>query len=138
MAFEFQDLSNFLSGLYDENLKPNGWEKISLKEKLTTTAHLVKDYEIRGILPKTGYEFPLGVQIELTYKCNLKCIHCYNNSGKPPYNKEMELSDWERISREIVTGGCLAVTFSGGEPLCAKEKLYRMIDIFSNHGVSIF
>ena len=28
------------------------------------------------------YDYPIGLQIELTGRCNLKCHHCYNSSGE--------------------------------------------------------
>jgi len=34
-----------------------------------------------GITPPY-FSAPLGVQLEITSKCNLTCVHCYNYSGK--------------------------------------------------------
>lgn len=32
-------------------------------------------------MKKIKYDNPIGAQIELTGRCNLKCHHCYNSSG---------------------------------------------------------
>lgn len=58
---------------------------------------------------------PEGVTFELTYGCNLKCVHCYNPTHRAlPY----ELTTFEicEILNQIADLGVLTVTFTGGEP----------------------
>ncbi len=45
----------------------------------------------KKLFPK-NYEYPTSVQFELTYKCNHKCIHCYNRSSKDNRSKK-EISE---------------------------------------------
>jgi len=84
--------------------------------------------------------YPLKGQIELTYHCNLNCIHCY---CKGLEDKEAELNtlQWKRILDEIQKQGCLHLVFTGGEPLMREDflELYAyakkrcfIITIFTN------
>ncbi|MDP8002607.1 MAG: radical SAM protein, partial [Caldisphaera sp.] len=57
----------------------------------------------------------------ITYKCNLNCLHCYidasSKSNKDELNKERLLE----IGDEIIKLGIPLVIFTGGEPLYRKE-----------------
>jgi radical SAM protein with 4Fe4S-binding SPASM domain len=76
-------------------------------------------------LQQTAYErcIPLTVTLELTLRCNLKCVHCYNFDRELPYapdrNRGEELADHEvhRILDEVRAEGCLFLAFTGGEAL---------------------
>lgn len=65
----------------------------------------------RGRVPAAG-------SIDLTHRCNLRCIHCYvgdarGNAG----GGELGTDQWRRIIDEITDAGCLFLLISGGEPL---------------------
>jgi radical SAM protein with 4Fe4S-binding SPASM domain len=73
-----------------------------------------------------GQRIPLSGVIELTRRCPLRCVHCYNNL--PPENskaKSQELSFEEhcRILDEITEAGCFWLLFTGGEILLRKDFL---------------
>ncbi|MBU0605106.1 MAG: radical SAM protein [Candidatus Omnitrophica bacterium] len=63
----------------------------------------------------TEERIPTDGTIELTYRCNLKCAHCYccHDQAKP----EMEYRLICRILDEVENAGCLWLLFTGGEPL---------------------
>jgi len=84
--------------------------------------------------------YPLRCQSELTYRCNLNCIHCYCN-GLEDKKKELNTAQWKRILNEIRQAGCLYLLFTGGEPLIREDflELYSyskkkgfIITIFTN------
>jgi MoaA/NifB/PqqE/SkfB family radical SAM enzyme len=53
--------------------------------------------------------------VELTYRCNLDCVFCYNDlrlRGNP-----MTLDDYELFFRDLASLSCLHLTLTGGEPL---------------------
>lgn len=54
-------------------------------------------------------------KIEVTYRCNLNCIHC-SSDARPSNLLEMSRADCFRILREAATMGANDVAFSGGEP----------------------
>jgi len=65
----------------------------------------------------TGYKFfPQSVVWEITFACNMRCIHCGTSAGR---RRPDELSTEEAISLidELANLGCQTLTLSGGEPL---------------------
>jgi radical SAM protein with 4Fe4S-binding SPASM domain len=58
---------------------------------------------------------PLSGSMEITWRCNLRCVHCYMR----PYRAEPELTtaDIRRILDELAGAGCLRLLITGGEPL---------------------
>ena len=58
---------------------------------------------------------PEGVTFELTYGCNLRCVHCYNPTHRAlPH--ELTTSETYALLSQIADFGVLNVTFTGGEP----------------------
>ena len=58
---------------------------------------------------------PDGVTFELTYGCNLRCVHCYNPTHRAlPH--ELTTSEICGLLNQIADLGVLTVTFTGGEP----------------------
>ena len=53
--------------------------------------------------------------VELTYRCNLDCVFCYNDLGLR--GDPMSLEDYERFFQDLASLSCLHLTLSGGEPL---------------------
>jgi len=58
---------------------------------------------------------PYLVTFELTYRCNLKCTHCYLTPNDP-HEEEMPVELWIRAIRELTDLGAFYVTITGGEP----------------------
>lgn len=67
-----------------------------------------------------------SASIDLTYKCNFRCKHCYNTSGEH-MNKPPELTDKEvlRIAEELVETNVESVCLCGGEALLRKDLLFE-------------
>lgn len=79
------------------------------------------------------YNMPVSIQFELTSRCNLKCLHCYNRSGTN--NDRVSPKDWINLCNKLVeNGGIFQATLSGGEPLLLKDDLWRIMDILHNDG----
>lgn len=65
----------------------------------------------------------LSVLVELTYRCNLDCFFCYNDTklvGQP-----LSLEQYVRFFDELADHGVLNLTLSGGEPL-AHPDFFRL------------
>lgn len=59
----------------------------------------------------------LSITLELTYRCNEHCVHCYlDDPSEKNQEKELLLGDWKRVIDECAALGCLSVLVTGGEP----------------------
>lgn len=56
---------------------------------------------------------PVEGMIELTYGCNLHCVHCYNPTHKA--KGELDTQAYRRLIDQLAEAGCLHLTFTGGE-----------------------
>lgn len=82
---------------------------------------------------------PLSGSMEITFKCNLRCVHCYipDYSGR----NEMTTAEIRRILSEAAEEGCLWMLLTGGEVLCRGDfpeiylhakRLGFLLTVFSN------
>ena len=60
---------------------------------------------------------PLWLLAEITYKCPLHCVFCYNPVDYTNYGQELTTEDWLRVLRQGREIGATQLGFSGGEPL---------------------
>jgi radical SAM protein with 4Fe4S-binding SPASM domain len=70
--------------------------------------------------------WPLCGSIELTFRCNLNCVHCYCNlppGDKKAISEELTSDEIREIIDQAVAEGCLWLCFTGGEPLLRPDFL---------------
>ena len=60
---------------------------------------------------------PLWLLAEVTYKCPLHCVFCYNPVDYTQFGPELSTDDWLKVLRESREIGATQLGFSGGEPL---------------------
>ena len=60
---------------------------------------------------------PLWLLLELTYRCPLHCVFCYNPTNFAQTTAELSTDDWLRVLREARALGAVQLGLSGGEPL---------------------
>jgi PqqA peptide cyclase len=60
---------------------------------------------------------PLWLLFELTYRCPLHCVFCYNPTDFTRMGTELVTEDWIRVLREARALGAVQLGLSGGEPL---------------------
>ncbi len=73
---------------------------------------------------------PLHGTIEVTRRCPLTCVHCYNNlpmGDRAARRSELTYDEHRRLLDEITEAGCLWLLYTGGEILARKDFL----DIYS-------
>jgi pyrroloquinoline quinone biosynthesis protein E len=69
---------------------------------------------------------PLWLLLELTYRCPLHCVFCYNPTDFARTGAELATADWLRVLREARALGAVQLGLSGGEPL-AREDLEEIV-----------
>lgn len=73
---------------------------------------------VRRLVPEGGGRRPISGTWELTYRCHLRCGHCWVNlpvSDGNARRRELTLPEVQRITDEVVEAGCLWMTLTGGE-----------------------
>jgi len=104
---------------------------------LVETSANIPSLEVK--IPQVGLEF---MWLELTERCNQRCVHCYAEAGTLAQAEELPVRRWERIIEEGDALGCRKLQFIGGEPLLfkgifdlaqtAKDLDYEFVEIFTN------
>ena len=61
---------------------------------------------------------PLSVQVDLTYRCNERCVHCYLDHDD---HGEMTTAEIKHLLEEMAEAGVFILTLSGGEILLRKD-----------------
>lgn len=69
---------------------------------------------------------PLWLLCELTYRCPLHCVFCYNPTNMPEIGPELGTADWMKVLREARELGAVQLGLSGGEPL-ARDDLEEIV-----------
>ncbi|GAA3653534.1 radical SAM/SPASM domain-containing protein [Asaccharospora irregularis] len=92
----------------------------SLLEKIEKN----KFYEFTNAIENEPIEqIKKTIQIHLTHKCNMRCIHCYMAAGNA-INNELSEEQWisaiENLSKVIKN---TEIVFTGGEPLIRKDSI---------------
>jgi len=66
---------------------------------------------------------PLSCSFELTFRCNLRCVHCYASHGHTgtPDLQELSTIEIKSLLDEFADHGCLWILLTGGEPLMRRD-----------------
>jgi radical SAM protein with 4Fe4S-binding SPASM domain len=100
--------------------------------------------ELRDRLRIDERRIPIEGTIETTFRCNLRCAHCYVNEpvgAREVRERELPLPRLKRLVDEIVDAGCLFVLITGGEVLARPDfpELYvyairkgLLVTVFTN------
>jgi pyrroloquinoline quinone biosynthesis protein E len=64
---------------------------------------------------------PLWLLLELSYRCPLHCVFCYNPTEFAATGAELSTAEWLRVLREARALGAVQLGLSGGEPLVRED-----------------
>ena len=64
---------------------------------------------------------PLWLLAEVTYRCPLNCVFCYNPIDYAKQHNELTTQEWIKVLREGREMGAAQLGISGGEPLLRKD-----------------
>lgn len=81
---------------------------------------------------------PLSVSLELTNRCNLKCLHCYiRTDSEDALKKELKLTEIRDILRQLAEAGVIYLILTGGEVLLRPD--FEDIYLFAKkQGLAVF
>jgi len=90
--------------------------------------------KVAGLLPAT-FVAPLIVVWELTKLCNLRCLHCYNNSGDMANHSDLSDDVLLDIAQQLVDIKVVSVCLSGGEPMIRKNVFFSIAQLLKRNGI---
>ena len=96
------------------------------------------DPNIVNLLSEELFENGLfySFHLDLTNKCNARCIHCYHTFDKYDYSKEIPLSKIKSLIDTIYDLGVFSIVLSGGEALL-RDDFFDILEYISNKGMLI-
>lgn len=86
---------------------------------------------------KTFPRIPLQGNIDITYRCNNMCRHCWLRTPQDAQEKndELTLEEIEKITKEAKSMGCRHWNISGGEPMI-REDFPEIFDLLTRKAVT--
>ncbi|MBU4396676.1 radical SAM protein, partial [Patescibacteria group bacterium] len=88
---------------------------------------------------KLIFERPVKVQLDITNKCNLNCLYCYNKSNYFSSKDDLADKDLFLIAKKIIKElKPIVLSLSGGEPLLKKELTYKILTYASKKNTEIW
>jgi mycofactocin biosynthetic radical S-adenosylmethionine protein MftC len=80
-----------------------------------------------------GLRAPVNVTWEMTLKCNLNCVHCLSDSGKPAEN-ELTTQECQNLIKEFTRIKVFQVNIGGGEPFI-REDFTGLLNFAHDNGL---
>ncbi|MFA7398498.1 MAG: radical SAM protein [Candidatus Bathyarchaeia archaeon] len=137
------------SGLYSQIIsfwieflrRALGFKRAKVEKLLTdryarnAVFNLVESFEYFGIKKPISLVAPFLVVWDFTHKCNLRCKHCYSNSGEPDEN-ELTTAQALKVVDQLADAHVTALAFSGGEPI-TRSDFFEVAKHASNRGLYV-
>lgn len=128
-----------LKGLYRVSEQQANLDLQSLKDMihtLSTTDDICPIHSLQveeSALTELSLTAPLRMDLAITYRCNNKCGHCYNQP-ESQNAAELDTNTWKSILGRLWEVSIPHVTFTGGEPTL-RADLPDLIDHAENIGI---
>ncbi len=84
---------------------------------------------------KSGLDAPICLTWELTYACNLQCVHCLSSSGQRD-PRELSTVEAEAVIDEMARMQVFYVNIGGGEPTI-RPDFWHLVDYAVDRGVGV-
>src|ERR1700735_1526350 len=82
-----------------------------------------------------GLDAPICLTWELTYACNLSCVHCLSSSGRRA-PAELSTAECKRVIDELERMQVFYVNIGGGEPT-VRPDFWELVDYATAHHVGV-
>ena len=131
--------------MLEEIAEKNGKHKnipSDIIEQFKSMQLITTNFELNGRIiknhnPKRGkLVAPLNVFLQITNKCNLKCIHCFTHNAKGQIEQELEIDEIYRLIDDMSLYGVGKLTIGGGEPLVRKD-IWDVIDYANKNHIRV-
>ena len=84
---------------------------------------------------KRGLDAPICLTWELTYACNLQCVHCLSSSGRRD-PRELTTAEAKRVLDELHDLQVFYINIGGGEPTIRKD-FFELVEYSIGRGIGV-
>lgn len=84
---------------------------------------------------KLGLDAPICLTWELTYACNLACVHCLSSSGRRDPD-ELTTEEAKAVIDEMMALQVFYVNIGGGEPMI-RPDFFELVEYATTNGVGV-
>jgi mycofactocin radical SAM maturase len=84
---------------------------------------------------RQGLAAPICLTWELTYACNLLCVHCLSSSGKRAPD-ELDTAEAKRLLDEWAAMKVFYINVGGGEPM-TRPDFFELMEYSIEHGIGV-
>ena len=84
---------------------------------------------------KSGLDAPICITWELTYACNLECVHCLSSSGRRD-PRELSTAEAKQVLDELRDLQVFYINIGGGEPMIRRD-FFEIVDHAVGNGIGV-
>jgi mycofactocin biosynthetic radical S-adenosylmethionine protein MftC len=84
---------------------------------------------------KTGLDAPICLTWELTYACNLQCVHCLSSSGQRD-DRELSTEEAKRVLDQLRELQVFYINIGGGEPMVRRD-FFELVEYSVASGIGV-
>jgi len=84
---------------------------------------------------KAGLDAPICLTWELTYACNLQCVHCLSSSGQRD-PRELTTAEAKRVLDELRDLQVFYINIGGGEPMVRRD-FFELVEYSVDNGIGV-
>ncbi len=84
---------------------------------------------------KGGLDAPICLTWELTYACNLQCVHCLSSSGKRD-PRELTTAEAKQVLDELRDLQVFYINIGGGEPMVRRD-FFELLEYSISQGIGV-
>jgi mycofactocin biosynthetic radical S-adenosylmethionine protein MftC len=84
---------------------------------------------------KAGLDAPICLTWELTYACNLQCVHCLSSSGQRD-PRELSTAEAKRVLDELRDLQVFYINIGGGEPMVRRD-FFELVEHSVGNGIGV-
>ena len=84
---------------------------------------------------KGGLDAPICLTWELTYACNLECVHCLSSSGRRD-PRELDTAEAKEVLEQLHDLQVFYINIGGGEPMIRRD-FFELLEFSISRGIGV-